>query len=188
MKELNKTTILLTVAIIGALVAGSIYAFFFVSMKNKTTAVVDLSAQLTQLSGEQTRYRSTTSQLQSDSQKIEKLSSYFIKESEIVAFTKKIEALGANAGVALSIESLDPGVTTTGAPFLGFRILAEGRFENIERLLGLLQNFPGKFEWKTVRFVREGEIVSPDGKTIATTGAPKWRAEVSLAALNFVKE
>lgn len=187
-KSLNKTTILLGIAIAGTLVATAVYIFFFLSMKSKTQAATEISAQLDELSGKQQRYTTAASSLQSESSRIEKLSSFFIKESDIVRFTKKIEALGPKAGVALSLESLDPGMTEAGVSFLNFRIIAQGRFENTEKLLLLLQNFPGKFEWKTVNLARDNRGSSEVGTSTPKTGTQKWRAEVSLVAYNFIKE
>jgi hypothetical protein len=188
MKTPNKTKVLLGIAIVCTLVAGGLYTFFFISMKNKTDEAVALSAELSELSGAQLRYASAGAVLKGEQENINKLTAYFIKESEIVAFTKKIEALGQNAGVTLSIESLDPGVTPAGAPLLSFNIIAEGKFENTQRLLSLLQNLPGKFEWRTVRFAREGTI-APDGiSTLSSGGAAKWKVEAGLVALNFVRE
>lgn len=188
MKSLNKTTIVLGIAIASMVVASVVYIFFFLSMKSKTEAATELSAQLEDLSGKQQRYTTAASSLQSESARIEKLSSYFIKESEIVSFTKKIEALGPDAGVALSLEALDPGVTEAGVPLLNFRIVARGRFENTERFLLLLQNFPGKFEWRTVNLVRDNGKLGEMSTSSPQMGTQKWRAEVSLAAYNFIKE
>lgn len=187
-KSLNKTKVLLGIAIACTVVATVVYVFFFLSMKNKTQATTEISTQLDDLSGKQQRYTTVALALQSESPRIEKLSSFFIKESDIVSFTKKIEALGPKAGVALSLESLDPGTTEAGVPYLNFRIIAQGRFENTERLLLLLQNFPAKFEWKTVNLSRDNRGSSDMGTSTPKTGTQKWRAEVTLVAYNYSKE
>lgn len=188
MKSIDKTKILLGVAIGCALAAGGLYSYFFIAMKSKTDESINLSTRLNAFSGEQLHYASTASALQNQSADVAKISSYFIKESEIVTFAKKIELLGKDAGVALSIVSLDPVIAQGADPALSFKLTADGKFENVERLLVLLQNFPGKFVWKTVRLSREGGIPVDTGKGRAGTSAASWRVEVSLEALNFVSQ
>ncbi len=190
MKILNKTTILLGAALFFTVVAGSAYAFFFVAMKGKTQANAELSSKIGDISGKESRVASALATLKSETPNIEKLSAYFIKENEIVSFTKKIEALGPQSGTTLTIVSLDPGVTEKTVPFLSFRIKATGEFAAVMRLLVLLENFPGKFEWKTVRLVRGDftpahEAVPP---TKVAVRSPEWMVEVFLTALNFTKE
>ncbi len=181
MKSLNKTTALLLVAIVLALLLGSAYSFFFVAMKNKTEATAELLAKTEELSGKESRLASALVTLKAESVNIDRLSEHFIKESEIALFAKKIEDLGAHSGTTLSIESLDPGLTEKSVPFLSLLIKASGKFSDIQRLLILLENFPGKFEWKTVRFVR-------DYVPTAKPSAPIWKVEIFLTALNFTKE
>lgn len=187
--KFSKTTILLGTALALMAVAGGAYAFFFVVMKGKTQATAELSAKLEELSGKQSRVASALAVLKNEAPQIEKLSAYFIRESEIVAFTKKIEALGPQSGTALTLESLEPGLTEKTVPYLNFRIKATGNFAAVIRLLTLLENFPGKFEWKTVRLVRadtSGQQVS--ATTTRGINTPEWSVEVFLTALNFIKE
>lgn len=187
--KFSKTTILLGIALTLTVVSGGAYAFFFVVMKGKTQATAELSAKMEELSGKQSRVASALSVLKNEAPQIEKLSAYFIRESEIVAFTKKIEVLGPQSGTALSLESLEPGLTEKTVPYLNFRIKATGNFAAVMRLLTLLENFPGKFEWKTVRLVRRD---ASGQQVLATTtrgvNTPEWSVEVFLTALNFIKE
>lgn len=183
MKSLNKTTILLLLGLALTTAFGGAYAFLFTAMKNKTAATAELSAKNETLAGKESRISSALSAVKEDSASIEKLSTYFIKESEVVAFTKKIELLGPQSGTVISLEALDPGVGVDNAPVLNFRIVATGEFQNVMRLMGLLENFPAKFEWRSVDLARTDAAV--DAK------APKatlWRFSASLSALNFVKE
>ena len=57
------------------------------------------------------------------------------------------------------------------------------------RLIGLIGNFSAKFEWKSVYLSLNDS--APDvgtAKDPKEAKAPRWKVEVSLAALNFVKE
>ena len=189
MKSFSKTTILLGVALFLTIVAGSAYAFFFVAMRDKTQATAELSSKIGEISGKESRIASALSILKNETSDIEKLSAYFIKESEIIAFMKKIEELGPQSGTKLTIVSLDPGLTEKTVSFLNFRIKATGEFADVMRLLVLLENFPSKFEWKTVRLVRDSsapvEEAVPPAKVAPR--APEWMVEVFLSALNFTK-
>lgn len=189
MSKLNKTTTFLVFSTTCALVAGGVYLFFFISIKDKTQEAITLATQAKEFSDRGVRYAALASSLKTSAEATDKLSGYFIKESEIVTFTKKIEALGPKAGVKLSIQSLEPGLAQKDVAFLNFRIVAEGKFENIEKLLFFLQNFPGKFEWNNLRLTREGDIESgPGSKAPKVALAPQWKAEATLMAFNFVKE
>lgn len=190
MKSFNKTIILLLVAIVFALASGGAYTFFFIVTKNKTEATAELLSKTAEISGKEARMASAIATLKSESVNINKLSSYFIKESEIVAFAKNLEDLGRQSGTTLTIESLDPGLTEKTIPFLSFRIKATGEFADILRLLVLLENFPGKFEWKTVRLAHDISSNQQIGTTAKKVGpiAPLWGVEVFLTARNFIKE
>lgn len=173
---------LLLIALVFALVSGGAYAFFFVAMKDKTDATAELLAKTEELSGKESRLTSAVTTLKNESANIDEISRYFIKESEIAVFAKKLEDLGPQSGTSLSIESLDPGLTEKSVPFLSLLIKATGEFSYIERLLLLLENFPGKFEWKTVRLTRDASLQKVGSR------APEWRVEIFLTALNFAKE
>lgn len=185
MKSFNKTIVLLGTALFFTTIAGAAYATLFVSMRSKTDATAEFFSKIAELSGKESSRSSTISMLKKEQVNIEKLNSYFFNESEIVTFTKKVEALGPQSGAEIKIESLEPGLTEKSVPFLSFRVKATGEFSNIGRLLVLLENFPGKFELKTVRLTRNAASFTDATKT--KEPAPLWNAEVYLSALNFVK-
>lgn len=191
MKIQSKTTILFASAIVFAIAMACIYGFFFVSMKKKTDDTATILARSAELSGKESYTLLTLSTLKTESTNIEKLSSYFVKEDEVVVFAKTIEALGKQSDTILTIESLDQGLTEKSVPLLNFRIKANGQFLNIMRLLVLIENFPGKFEMKTIRFVRIDDINPQTSVFVSKTKidrVPVWSVEMSLTALNFIKE
>lgn len=191
MKFFNKITILFVVALAVTLLAGGVYVAMFFSMKDKTAATAETLRSIEDLSGKNLNLASSIAILKSQSANIDKLSSQFFNESEVVAFTDKIDALGAQSGTVVTIESLDPAVTGKSVPYLNLRLSATGKFEDILRLFALLENFPGNFEWKTVHLVRTDSPLSGDQKGSTTTKAnlvsPTWNAEIFLSVLNFVK-
>lgn len=190
MKTSKKTLFLLAVAAIFTLAISGLYVFLFITVKNKTEATATLSERIDELSGKESRLASSISLLKRESANTEKISSLFFKGNEVVNFAKNIELLGEQSGTTLSIESLEQGSAMNNTPILDLRIKAIGKFSDIERLLMLLENFPGKFEWKTVRLVRDTgadvqvQVGSKGLKQV--TPMPMWRAEVTLVALNFI--
>lgn len=189
MKKRTKTEVLLIVSLVFTAVITSIYAFFFFSMKEKTGNTAGLSAKVEQLSGDEAKLAASVSAFKAEDVRIEKLQSYFIKESEIVAFAKKIEELGAQSGAALSIESLESGLSESKTPILNFRIKATGKFMEVMHVVTLLENFPAKFEWKNIRLVRSGaEPVVVKGVSRVPVATPLWGLDMTVAALNFVRE
>lgn len=190
MKTSKKTLFLLAVAAIFTLAISGLYVFLFITVKNKTEATATLSERIDELSGKESRLASSISLLKRESANTEKISSLFFKGNEVVNFAKNIELLGEQSGTTLSIESLEQGSAMNNTPILDLRIKAIGKFSDIERLLMLLENFPGKFEWKTVRLVRDtGAEVQVQGGSKGlkqVTPMPMWRAEVTLVALNFI--
>lgn len=190
MKANKKTLTLLGTAIVFALAGGGAYAFLYFATKSKTEATSVISEKIEELSGREARIASSVAVLRKEEANIRKITEYFFKENEVVSFTKKIEALGPHSGTKLTIQSLEQGYTEKTVPFLNFRIVATGKFADIQRLLVLLENFPGKFEWKTMRLSRETSqnIEAPIAGKIPTrviASAPQWRIDASLVARNF---
>ncbi len=167
------------------------YAFFFIAMKKKTDGAVELLTKIEELSGKNAKLSASVSVLKNEAERVEKLKSYFIKESEIVAFTRSIEALAVLSGVSLSIESLEPGLSDADMPVLNFRIKATGKFGGVMRAVTLLENLPAKLEWKNMRLLRENDgatTVEVKDAPTATYREPRWLLVVTAAAINFIHE
>ncbi|MFA5997620.1 MAG: hypothetical protein WC791_04010 [Candidatus Paceibacterota bacterium] len=173
----NKNTIkLLGIAIVFTLVTTGLYTALYVAIKNKTAATTPLLEKVDELAGRESRITASLATLRKQSENIDKISAVFFHENEIIDFTKKIEALGDQSGTKLTLESLEQGVTGTGGPSLSFRIQATGKFADIERLLIILENFPGKLDWRTVSLNHSGD----------TAGESLWSMSLSLKALNMI--
>lgn len=190
MKANKKTLTLLGTSIVFALVGGGSYAFLFFAIKNKTESASVISEKIDELSGRESRIASSVSILRKEDANIKKITEYFFKENEVVVFIKKIEALGPQSGTKLTLHSFDPGYTEKTVPFLNFRIVATGKFADIQRLIVLIENFPGKFEWKTVRLTLDSSQATEApvaGKTLTkvVAGVPQWRVDAFLVARNF---
>lgn len=183
----NKIIILFGAASVFMVIISTISASLFFSMKNKTEESMKFSEKINELSGKESHTASAASSLRRESINIDKISSFFFKESEISVFIKKVEALGPQSGTTLVIESLEKGFTEKTVPLLTFRIKASGNFSEVSRLLLLLENFPGEIEWKTLRVVRD-DFEAGDAGATSRNGVPRWRVEAFLTILNFVNE
>ena len=192
MKSSQKTLVLLIITFILAIFVGSVYTFLFVAMKRKTEETADFLMRKDELSGKESRSASALASMKGESENISKLSTYFIKESEIVLFTKKIESLGPASGTTLSLETLEPGMLEGSIPILNLRIKADGKFKNIMQLVALLENYPAKLEWKSINFVRDDKdsvpVTTKSTNKVALPGEPLWTIEMSLNVFNFIKE
>lgn len=191
MKPFNKTKVLLGISVILIMVTGGAYGFFFVAIRDKNKSIAEFLSRNEELMGRESRLRLAENGVKVEQLNIEKLSSYFIKESEVVSFAKKIEALGVESGTTLSLELLEPGVVEGGYPFLNLRVKARGGFKEVMKLTALLENYPVRFEWKSVSLVHDdsggGTTITQNAKTSRNI-SPQWVITISLSASNFLKE
>jgi len=198
MNSNKKTLILFWTALTFALAMSGGYAWLFFSIKDKTIATTPISEKIEDITGREARIASSVSLLRREDANIEKLSAFFFsfKESEIVKFTRNIESLSEQSGALVTLDALEQGPGEKAAPYLNFRITAVGTFPQVYRLVLLLENFPGKIEWKTVNLTMEGTkareaVIDPKtGEEIipvtTVSDAPQWRLGALLTARNFI--
>ncbi|MFZ2831908.1 MAG: hypothetical protein WAZ40_02035 [Minisyncoccia bacterium] len=191
----KKTIILLGIAVTAVLVSGGAYFFIFRATKDKVEATALLSDKIEELSGKESRVASSMATLRKEALNIEKMSSAFFRENENIAFLKEIEALGPQSSTILTIESFEPGVVDKTSSSRTFRIKATGKFQDVSRLMLLLENFPGKLDLRTLRLVRDTPLDETASLASATSSKeikssvsklPTWTLEASLVALNFI--
>lgn len=195
MKSLTKTAIFFVIALSLTLATLGIYSYFFFKMKNLAEQTIEINAKADAIDERDLRINNAANIIKSESDKVDKLSAYLIKESEIVEFTKKLDSFGEESGVKLSIESLEQGVDgeVVGSDALNFRLKVSGSFQNVAKFMSLLENFPAKFDWNNVKFTRSDGVVQKlieenDKKNQEQTPIIVWNADISLTALNFIKE
>lgn len=192
MNELKKNITLLIGAILLLVGVAGAYSFFFYSMKGKIEGANEVLSRAEDFENAQGTLSRTLAFLKESELGRQRVDARFIKEHEIASFAQQIEALGAQSGVTLSIESLEPGVDFRKKPVLNFRIKAEGTFASVVRTEELLENFPARFDVSTLRLVRvdnsQGASVSGTGKTVPPSRVPRWELNATVSALNFIKE
>ena len=177
----NKKTIIVlgtSVAIFVLLVC--LYVFFFVTMREKNAHALDAVTRANALEGKEQNISQNGVMLKTHAADINKLNSLTIKESGAIGFAQQLENLGKVSNTNLSLESLEPISPTKDTQALAFRIKASGTFENLTRLLGLVENFPTKSELLSVALFR-GDEVSKDG-------VRTWTLTISGNVLSYSKE
>ncbi len=191
MNKLGKTGILLIIAFLVTASAFGVYAFFFAATKSKAESATSIADTTGSVESRQAKLALTLATLKEQSDNIQKLDELFIKQKEIVNFTKRIESLGVTPGTKISIEGLTPSLSKDNAPILSFDIKVQGKFVDVMRTLELLENFPAKIEWSSVNIKRESEgsvaAVKTNGN-VPQVVEPIWKMSVAGAALNFVRE
>ncbi len=139
MKTKGKNIVYLIVSTIFLLGAFSLFGYLFYNVRAESQSVSELSAQIEQLSNEE----STSSTLKHSVAVTEgdssKLNSYFVSSDNVVSFINSMEALGVNVGSDVSTTSIDPGKDSST---LTFNIVAKGSFSSVSRFVTLLENVP----------------------------------------------
>ncbi|MCK9345154.1 MAG: hypothetical protein M0P64_03490 [Candidatus Pacebacteria bacterium] len=176
-KTKQKTLILLGIASVFMLGSIGGYAALFFAIKDKTIATTPLVEKIDELSNREARITASIATLRAENEKVEKLFAYFFKENDIVTFAKKIELLGIESGAEVTLDGLEQAIVNKTTPTLSFRISALGGFDNIQRLMLLLENFPGKLEWKSASVTRSNQTLPAE-----------WRFDASLTMRNFLNE
>lgn len=117
--------------------------------------------------------------VQSIQEEKQQLDMHFAKSSDIVPFLNTIEKLIKDAGTKGQVVSVDILKDNQG---LSIGIKAEGKFENVYKLLMLLENSPYKLEMMFVDIAKiEGENVGEKSST-----APKWEGIFKLRLISFL--
>lgn len=192
MNELKNNILLLLGAVLIFIGVAGVYGFLFYSMKGKIEGANEVLSRALGFENAQGTLSRTLAFLKESELGRQRVDARFIKEHDVALFARQIEALGAQSGVTLSIESLEPGIDFRKKPVLNFRIKAEGTFASVVRTEELLENFPARFDVSTLRLVRvdsgQGASVSETGKTAPLSRAPQWELNATISALNFIKE
>lgn len=187
----NNILLLLGAVLIFAGIAGG-YGFLFYSMKGKIEGANEVLSRAEDFENAQGTLSRTLAFLKESELGRTRVEARFIKEHDVALFARQIEALGAQSGTILSIESLEPGVDFRKKPVLNFRIKAEGTFASVMRVEELLENFPARFDVSALRLVRtdnsQRAVVAGASKSVPASRAPVWELNATISALNFIKE
>ncbi len=108
-----------------------------------------------------------------------KLETHFAQSSDIVPFLDAIEELAHQAGVKGEVTSVDLLKDHAG---LGIGLKVLGTFNNLYRLLTLLENSPYELEVKDMDMHRDTTTSGAGSKNIS---APNWGATFTIKLLSF---
>lgn len=149
-------------------------SFFFGSayfIYSKKASLTHLSLELSGISAEEAYYHTLKKGLSDTVAAQKSLDSYFISQDDFVPFVEKIEALGAHAGVALTVES---AALTDSNRTLALTLFATGTFEQALYFLSLLESFPSK-----ITFERAWVAKSAANREPQTARAP-WEGRFTV--------
>lgn len=207
MISLRRTKVLLLSASTIALVSGLVYAFFFNITQEKVNDALTIIDNTKNFETQQEKLSFTLSAIKEHEQEITKLDSYFIKEREIVDFTRQVEMLGTVSKTTIDFESLTPALGEGNTPTLDFRIKATGEFASVMHALELIENLPAKINVSSVKLARiDGSNLPEKPSTAIAVPVPAkgkpgvvptrvhkvelpiWVLQISGTALNFIRE
>lgn len=178
MKISSQSRTLLLTAALFTLAALSAYAFLWFGIKraNERASLLGNEIEVAERGEQELKAMKT---LVSDTKPLrEKLDGYFIPADGAVVFFESVEALGAAAGVSVSLESVsvEPLPDSALAETVRVVVRAEGQFAAVLRFLALLETTPHAGQIEQFSFVAN----APDKK-----GSSPWRADVTIRVLKL---
>ena len=125
-------------------VALAAYAFMVYEVQKNETATVAAYENLNQRTHFQQNERSLSLLMRETQVERDGLDEHFIRDDTIVPFLDMIEKIGKDAGVSFEVTSVTTTDKEEGDEFesLHLVITAEGKWENVYRLLSLIETVP----------------------------------------------
>lgn len=178
-KKLNLTLIL---TLLTAILTAGLYVYFYNSLaKNKLEANTFYA--------ESKAFKIKLNNLQNVEQNLKKtivdgdrISSLFVRQDSIVDFIQNVEDLMKSAGVSGSVDSVaeesSSELDTLGKQKLNMVISANGKWEGVVNLLGLLERLPYKSTINSFSLINaKSEEMTADKKTISKT---EWQLKTGM--------
>lgn len=121
------------------------YGYFVYDLVQKAREVSDLYAENSRESSEQIKLRTLEKMTQASAQDSAIIDSYFVRLKDVVPFMEKLEEMGKSVNVSVDVTSIK---NTSLSLNLAFS--ATGSFNDIYRLIALLESAPYKIVVKNV--------------------------------------
>lgn len=168
-------SIALIAALAGVVVAAHVALFFIIKSMNERASAV--RTDIERSAAEESRAISMNNFLRATAEVRAALDRHFVTEGTIAEFIEEVEALGAFAGIKVSLTSVD--VPAKGPPALGASLRMEGTFANIHFFVSLIEALPYEMELKRLVI----------GKAPAALGARPdlWEGEGSIELTSFLR-
>ena len=132
--------------------------------------------------------------LVANKQKLERLSTYFITESEVPSFISRVEGVAQAAGLSLQLSSLTTD-TTKGHPTLGLVLTLHGSFAALGRFMQTLSLLPVSLRIESTTFTESSDagvvekdagLAVPTQKKSGASVLPVWTAAITVRVLSFL--
>lgn len=114
------------------------------------------------------------------------INSYFVDQTKMDTFVDYLEKLGSNNNTELSVKNVE--VSTRQDNVLLVKVLINGNFTNVMRVIYLLENAPYNISLTQAFVNKEITTTEVDVKGIRKeTGSSSWQASVSFSILSLPK-
>ena len=163
--------ILFLLSLLFALSAGGAFLGTVSLIYSKQNTLPKLSAELENITREETYYRGLKKTLADTEGARAALTSFFVNPNDFVPFIEAVEALGARAGVTLTIEN---AVLVDDNRNLALTLFSGGEFQEVLYFLSLLEAFPAK-----ISFDRAWVAQGVPGKKTGVSFSP-WEGRFTI--------
>lgn len=187
-KLANTKKILITCIVLNVLVFAA-YGFLLWGIYAKANLASNLVAEAAQDVQKDEALRSIKASLNENAEFVSHIDSFFIPADGVVDFISSLEALGAESGVELSIDSVavESESESASKEVLNLSLQTEGSWQNTFIFLSLLENLPYRIEFvsTTLRLfgATESILFSGSSRTLASEEVWQGNYEVSVHKL-----
>lgn len=118
------------------------YGFWYAAVGEKSVAVADLQNQIVTKAGTASRIASSRASLAQIAGDEATIRSYFVSETEIVAFINALQERGRKQGATVSVSSVSSSESAAPVPALMLSLTISGTFDAVMRTVGAIEYAP----------------------------------------------
>jgi len=182
----TKTTIVLTISLIIALLAISIFVFLMQIIKNKNTNIQSVYATLEQKTLEKSQIDTIKKNNDYIKQSQDKINSYFVDTTDISIFINYLEDIGSQGGVKLTVDNVE--VPKTDEKFVSVSVSLFGSFSNVMRTVRMIEHIPYKIHFNNIYINKyiPSQNQSDPTKKVAVPAGSSWEVQITFDALSSI--
>lgn len=179
----NKVNIIFIISILGAIISGSLYSFFYVKLMNDEKSAILLQNKFIENESVLKDLDKIERNLNVTLNESEKINILFVQPDAVVIFIQKVEDIFKQTGVAGEVASVSEEKLSTLDAGDQKRILtvlsAEGDWNDLTKLLGLLEKLPYRSTIDSMTMTNnKKETKSEDSESTVLT--KKWTMKVRM--------
>ncbi|OGI88065.1 hypothetical protein A2995_01805 [Candidatus Nomurabacteria bacterium RIFCSPLOWO2_01_FULL_33_24] len=184
MNQTYKNNTLLIIIILINILAISAYVYLFQSVKQANQRNSLISSEIKNYSENKDRIISLRNIIKSTEEERDNLNSHFIDKNKINHLLDLIEKIGEDSKTNLEINSvnLSPKSSDKNKNILKIDFKASGSFQNISKLLLLLENAPLEFDFEKVYFNKTENERKEESEDIFDL----WNSSFTINLISFL--